>query len=40
LHHQKKVGCTLPKCCCTEEKRDARAHGRIKRKPGSMRWDK
>ena len=34
-----KLGCKLEKCCCEEEKRDAVAHSRIKRKRGAMRWD-
>ena len=32
-------GCTLAKCCCAEIRRDALAHGRIKRTPGSMKWN-
>ena len=28
----KKRGCTLKKCCCEEEKNEALAHGRIRRK--------
>ncbi len=36
----KKRGCKLEKCCCEEEKRDAIANNRIKRKRGLMRWDK
>ena len=34
-----KRGCSLPACCCTEEKREARKHGRIKRKKGFNSWD-
>ena len=36
----RKYGCSLPVCCCGEEKRDAMAHKRIKREPGSMKWHK
>ena len=32
-------GCKLKKCCCEEEKRDAVANGRIKRKWGALIWD-
>ena len=34
----KKKGCALPACPYADIKRDALAQGRIKRKPGSMRW--
>ena len=33
----RKDGCELAECCCAEEKRDAIAAGRIKRKKG---WNK
>jgi hypothetical protein len=36
----RKFGCVLDVCCCLEEKADALKHGRIKRKPGSLRWDR
>ena len=36
----RKLGCSLPVCCCLEEKTDAAEHGRIKRKPGSLKWYK
>ena len=40
LHYQgKRRGCSLDNCCCEDEKRDAIANGRIKRKKGSTRWD-
>jgi len=35
-----KLGCSLPVCCCIEEKADALKYGRIHRKPSSMRWYK
>jgi len=35
-----KHGCSLDTCMYMEEKLDAIIHGRIKRKPGSMRWYK
>ena len=39
LHWQgRKRGCALGACPYADIKRDALAHGRIKRKPGSMRW--
>ena len=34
----RKRGCPLPVCCCLEEQIDAEEHGRIRRKPGSMRY--
>jgi len=34
----RKHGCALPACPYADIKRDALAHGRVKRKPGSMRW--
>ena len=34
----KKRGCKLDKCCCEDEKLDAIANGRIKRKQGAMSW--
>ena len=38
LHYKgKKRGCSLDICCCLEEKREALANGRIKRKRG---WNK
>ncbi len=44
LHYdsEKKRGCTLARCCCEEEKREALAHNRIKRPRGWFRvthWD-
>ena len=40
LYYQgKKGGCSLNICCCDEEKREARKHGRIKRKRGFNTWD-
>jgi len=40
LHYQgRKRGCKLNECCCEDEKREARKHGRIKRKRGSVSWD-
>jgi len=35
----KKRGCKLKKCCCEDEKLNAIAHERIKRKKGSAAWD-
>jgi hypothetical protein len=35
----KKRGCKYDKCCFEDEKQDAIANGRIKRKRGSMTWD-
>ena len=35
----RKHRCTLKSYCCEEEKNDAIAKGRIKRKRGSTRWD-
>jgi hypothetical protein len=35
----KKRGCSRDKCCCEDEKLEAMAKGRIKRKRGSMTWD-
>ena len=35
---EKKV-CKLNKCCCEDEKRDAVANGRVKRRRGSLVWD-
>ena len=35
----KRRGCKLDKCCCDNEKLDAIAKGRIKRKKGSAAWD-
>jgi len=32
-----KRGCSLDTYCCAEIKRDALAHGRIKRKPSAMK---
>ena len=34
----RKRGCALAVCPYADIKRDALAHGRIKRKPGSMKW--
>ena len=39
-HYQgRKRGCKLDKCCCDEEKLEAIAAGRQKRKRGSVAWD-
>ena len=43
----KKKGCRfpvkaqkgLPECCCDEEKREALAQRRLKRRRGAMNWD-
>jgi len=35
----KKLGCSLEKCCCTEEKYEAIKSGRIKRERGIAKWD-
>ena len=35
----KKQGCKLDTCCCEDEKRDAIANKRIKRRRGTMTWD-
>ncbi|GHU97537.1 hypothetical protein FACS1894208_12900 [Clostridia bacterium] len=35
----RKSGCELAECCCEDEKRDAIAKGRIKRKKGWRKWD-
>jgi hypothetical protein len=35
----KRRGCALDSCCCDDEKLDAVAKVRIKRKRGSMKWD-
>jgi len=36
----RKFGCALTACSYVEETVDAIVHGRIHRKPGSMRWEK
>ena len=39
-HYQgRKRGCKLDKCCCDDEKLEAIAADRIKRKRGSTSWD-
>ena len=36
-----KKGCSRAVCCCEDERADAIAHGRIRRKKGwNRRWDK
>jgi hypothetical protein len=35
----RKRGCKLAQCCCDEEKLEAIAADRIKRKRGSVSWD-
>ena len=35
----RKRGCKLDNCCCEDEKLEALAKGRIKRKRGSVSWD-
>jgi hypothetical protein len=38
FYRGKKKPCPLPACCCEDIRREALAHGRIRRKPGTMKW--
>jgi len=39
FYQGRKRGCKLETCCCDDEKLEAIAAGRIKRKKGSLSWD-